>query len=520
MTRYIVTAAPPNPNGDLHLGHLAGPFLGADVQARYLRGAGHQVAHVSYIDEHSCYVPRRARELSAGAYETAHLLGTRIEQTLAMGHMAPDLVARPHRDAEHDAVILENFGRLWQAGALYCAPDEVYWCATCSVYLYEAEIRGACHYCGAASDGFYCEECGRPQTSARLADPKCTGCGGRPEVGRHQRIFFPLEDYRDRLRAYFADRPTRPRLRAYLDMMFAEPLPATPVSRAGSYGVAVPDPAWQGHYLDTWFCGLFGYLAATRLAAQVAQLPAAAGGWQGEDVEVLEFLGFDCSFSHAVLWVAMAMALGDLALPAKINTNEFYRLEGGKFSTSRGHAIWGGQFLASVPADSLRFHLCLTGPETEQTNFSMAEFATTVRTVLVDGLERLLDRFDDSRPSTRAANSDLAHLLDSVRKETAASLEPAWFSPAQAAQAVCAALADPALAALVEEATPAGRRAGLVRLAWLLEPFLPGWSSDILRALDDSFPAVRAVATAAGQRQRRLTVAGVAFEVRSLALDG
>ena len=519
MTRYIVTAAPPNPNGDLHVGHLSGPFLGADVQARYLRGAGRDVVHVSYIDEHSCYVKRRARELSAGPFETAQLLGSRIEQTLAMAYMSPDIVGRPHRDPGHDAAVSAYFLRLWRSGNLYTATDDVYWCPTCAIYLYESEIRGACHYCAAPSDGFYCEECGQPQTSGRLADPICTACHTRPEVRQHERIFFSMEPYRRRLRAYFAHRPIRPRLRGYLDLMLDKPLPDTPISRFGDYGIPVPDPAWEGHYLDTWFSGLFGYIAATRLAGEVMQLPAAVGDWQLGDVEILEFLGIDCSFSHAILWVAAAMALGDLALPAKINTNEFYRLEGGKFSTSRGHAVWGGRLLAEVPADSLRFHLCLTGPEVTQTNFSMAGFAATTQTVLVNGLEQFLVRFDDRCPGS-GGDGDLLNTLDAWGKEVAGHLEPAWFSPARAAEVIRNQLADrSALEELVAQASPEGRRAGLVKLARMLEPLTPGWSSDILGALDGDFPALQAATLASGGPHHTVTVAGVPVAVRRLGIS-
>ncbi|MDT0261444.1 class I tRNA ligase family protein [Jatrophihabitans lederbergiae] len=519
MTRYIVTAAPPNPNGDLHLGHLSGPFLGADVQARYLQGQGHSVLHVSYIDEHSCYVPRRARELGADPYETARALGTRIEQTLALGHMLPGFVGRPHRGAHHDLLVTRHFSQLWDRGCLQVAEDDVYWCSTCEHYLYEAEMRGSCHHCGAASDGFYCEECGRPQTSGQLREAYCTTCGSIPTLRRHRRIFFPLDKYRHTLTDYFRDRPLRPRLRQYLDLMLSEPLPATPISRIGEYGIGVPLEEWAGHYLDTWFSGYFGYLAAAELAARTSghETP----DWADDEAQVLEFFGFDCSFSHAVLWTALAMALGTVPTPAQLNTNEFYRLEGAKFSTSRGHAIWGGEFLTTVPADSLRFHLCLTGPETKQTNFSRRAFADTTRDVLVGGLQCLLARFDDATlaPTPGATDAELLERVDSWRSEVGASLEPAHFSPAAAAESIRCHVTDASLAALVDSAGGSARLTALRQIAGLAHPLMPGWTNDVLTAIDPAYPQLAAFSTSPGRTPYRLTVGATPIEIRSLALD-
>ncbi|HTZ43399.1 MAG TPA: class I tRNA ligase family protein [Jatrophihabitans sp.] len=518
MTRYIVTASPPNPNGDLHLGHLSGPFLGADVQARYLKNQGHDVTHVLYIDEHSCYVPRRARELGADAHETAHVLGSRIEQTLALANMTPDLCGRPHRDGWHDEIVQRYFSRLWDAGKLAVTETDVYYCPVDDCYLYEAEIRGACHHCHAPADGFYCEECGRPQESGRLADGHCTRCGGEPELRSHRRISFPLEDYRQQLTEYFSELPMRPRLREYLDRMFAQPLPDTPISRIGDYGVPVPLADWQGHYLDTWYSGIWGYIAATEGAHRVANRGIGEAAWSQPDTEVHEFLGFDCSFSHAILWPAFALALG-LPLPVRFNTNEFYKLEGGKFSTSRGYAIWGGEFLSRVPADSLRYHLCLTGPEIEQTNFAMVDFEKTVAETLVDGLQVIVRAFDDAA-CTGGADGTLAGLVAALGAEVGEQLAPRAFSPAAAAAAIreFAVTRRAEVLAAVGSASPGARRQALAELALIVEPIMPGWAGDLLAGLDDDRSKLAALALTPGQGGTPLTVDGRRLSVRALDL--
>jgi methionyl-tRNA synthetase len=445
--RVVITSAPPNPNGDLHLGHLSGPFLGADVLSRYLRQTGHDVSYVGYCDDYSCYVPRRGEELGLGAYETAHLFGDRMQQTLALANMSHDYFAHPLREPLHKETVQRFFGELWESGAFQVLDLPAYWCDTCDRYLYEAEMRGLCQHCAAPADGFYCEECGLPQDTAGLAEAFCTRCKNTPETRRLQRIVFPLEDYRERLREFYDGRPMRPRLREYLDDMLSRPLPLTTVSREADYGVPVPLPEWEGHILDTWYSGIWGYLAATRSYAHAVGGPQAPDGleaWTDPTTRVYEFIGFDCSFSHALLWPALFLAHGGVTLPDQVVTNEFYRLEGDKFSTSRNHAIWGNEYLRRVPADQLRFYLCLTGPERVQTNFQAADFRENVNRILVDGLQVWLDSIvarvnDDFAGTVPAAGggdhaSAFAKQVGTLRADVAAVLEPDVFSPQAAAQ--------------------------------------------------------------------------------------
>ncbi|MGW0393164.1 methionine--tRNA ligase [Streptomyces sp. NPDC003042] len=501
MTSYVVTSAPPNPNGDLHLGHLSGPFLGADVLSRHLRQRGHDVRYVGYSDEHSCYVPRRAAEIGSTAHPTAKLFGDRMEETLSLGAMHHDWFTRPLTDSTHTEFVQRFFLELWESGALEVQELPVFHCAPCERYLYEAEVRGECQFCAEPSDGVYCEACGLPQSPAGLAAPKCTACWNAPETTTLRRIVFPLERYRERLEAYYADARSkaewRPRLISYLEGLFERDLPDTAISREADYGIPVPLPGWEGHILDTWFSGIWGYVAGTaRLAEAAGDTSEWERLWTDADTRVVNFIGFDCSFSHAVLWPALLLAQGELTLPSQVVINEFYRLEGDKFSTSRGHAIWGGDFLRRVNADALRFHLCLTGPEREQNNFSMKEFADTVSTVLADGIERWTDTaldllaqdFDSVVPGA-APTGPLAAERAALPGETAAALGAETFSPQRAAAALATAV-DRAGADLLELARLrvtgpreeyAGRLAAqlelLAAVAVTAAPLMPGWSA-------------------------------------------
>ncbi|KPI06404.1 Methionine--tRNA ligase [Actinobacteria bacterium OV450] len=502
MTSYVVTSAPPNPNGDLHLGHLSGPFLGADVLTRHLRQRGHDVRYVGYSDEHSCYVPRRAAEIGSTAYPTAKLFGDRMEETLSLGAMHHDWFTRPLTDSTHTEFVQRFFLELWESGALEVQELPVFHCAPCDRYLYEAEVRGECQFCAEPSDGVYCEACGLPQDPAGLAAPRCTACWNAPRTTTLRRIVFPLERWRERLRAYYADAQAkaewRPRLISYLDGLFERALPDTAISREADYGIPVPLPGWEGHVLDTWFSGIWGYAAGT---ARVAEANGDRSQWErlwtDPETRIVNFIGFDCSFSHAVLWPALLLAQGELTLPAQVVINEFYRLEGDKFSTSRGHAIWGGEFLRRVNADALRFHLCLTGPERAQNNFSMKEFADTLSTVLAGGLERWTDTvldllaqdFDSVVPAAGPADGPLAAERAALPGQIAAALGAEAFSPQRAADVLATVIeradADLRELALLRVSGPreeyAGRLAAHVELlaavAVTAAPLMPGWSA-------------------------------------------
>lgn len=512
MSTYIVTSAPPNPNGDLHLGHLSGPFLGADVLSRHLRQRGHEVRYVGYSDEHSCYVPRRAAEIGSTAYETALTFGSRMEETLSLGAMRHDWFTRPLTDAGHTEIVQRFFTSLWEQGKLEVHELPVFYCTECARHLYEAEVRGECQFCGDPSDGVYCEACGLPQEPAGLAAPRCTSCLQEPELRTLERICFPLETYRRQLLDYYeraqARAEWRPRLRAYLRTLFDRELPVTPVSRLADYGIPVPLADWDGHILDTWFSGIFGYVAATaRLTAAQGQPELWEEQWTDPATRIVNFIGFDCSFSHAVLWPALLMAQGELTPPSQVVTNEFYRLEGQKFSTSRDHAVWGGEFLRRVPADALRFHLCLTGPEREQTNFAAKEFADTVGTVLVEGVEQwartaltlLSESFGAVVPETGQHAGPLTEVLAGLPDGIATALAAESFSPQAAAAslagAVDTAVGDlPELRRLRDDSGRAPDRAAyaqrlvthleaLALVTSLAAPLMPNWSAFLAKQL-------------------------------------
>jgi methionyl-tRNA synthetase len=481
----LVTAAPPNPNGDLHLGHLAGPFLGADVLTRYLRQRGRRVLYASYTDDLSPFVLRKAEEIDRKPEATAYLYGRRMEQTLSLASMLPDYYEHPFREPIHVRTINAFFQRLWQSGKLEVGETSAFYCARCRRYLYEAHVRGRCQFCAAPSDGFYCEECALPQEPAGLR--RCIRCDRTPKIRRIRRIVFPLDRHADALETYYASVSWRPRLLEFCHDLLRRGLPPAPISRLSAYGARVPLPGWRGHILDTWYSGICGYIAATRAyAAANGEADSRNGWWDEPSVEVVHFIGFDCSFSHAVLWPALLIAHGEVALPRTIVTNEFYRLEGEKFSTSRGHAIWGADFLRDNDADLTRLYLCLTNPESEQTSFARGDYDRFVETI-----GPRLRRIAAAAGSTGAEDRDGPALAAARRlpARVAGALEPEAFSLRAAAAALVEGI-EAVDAALSEYAALPREVAAAVAAA--AAPVLPRWTARLWSDLGLGFADAQA----------------------------
>lgn len=503
--KVLITCAPPNPNGDLHLGHLSGPFMGADVLRKYLAARGVPVTYVAYTDDHSCYVPRRGAELDWEARTTAFRYTQRIEQTLGLAGMLPDYYEHPHREPLHDLLVHEHFLRLWDNAVITEQEIPTPYCRTCDCYLYEAYIRGLCRLCRAPSDGTYCEECGQPQEPGGVLEGHCVTCGSVPEERRSVRLVVPLAPFAERLTALYDASPWRERVLDFCRTTVANGLPVVPISRESDYGLPVPLEGWQGHVLDTWFSGIFGYIAATAAYDRAMGNPEQwRSTWQDPETELVHFIGSDCSFSHAVLWPSLMMGLDNYITPKHVISNEFYTLDGAKFSTSRNHAIWGFDFLREAAPDAVRMHLCLTAPEEQKSDFRLADFDRTVNTLLVGGLEdwatavlELLAKEHGSvMPETVRGRrpGDLQALAEQLPTELARHLEPETFSLRRAASRLTE-VVGLAAAALrrFQESPPAdpAEAAGVVAahaellgvVAAVSTPIMPNWSRHATRQL-------------------------------------
>ncbi|MDH6575017.1 class I tRNA ligase family protein [Kitasatospora sp. MAP5-34] len=447
----LVTAAPPTPNGDLHLGHLSGPYSGADIHIRAHRLRNNGGLFLTGSDVHQSYVPTKARRDGADPLEMAAGFADEIARIFASAGFAPDSYVRPQHSELHRTIVREFFGRLHARGALRARTEPALFCGDCDRYLFEAHLTGKCPHCGAASDGNSCENCALPNQCTDLVDPLCNACGGTPVERPVQRLVFPLSEYADQLRAFHAATDMSPQLEALCADMIERGLPDIPVSHPTDWGIEMPVPGFEDQRIYVWAEMMPGYFAELAEALHGAgQAPESwRTVWNDPDTEIVQFFGFDNGYFHALLQPALLMAYDpSYRLPRALVTNEFYQLGTSKFSTSRRHAIWANDLLAAVPADAARFVLSHDRPENERTSFSWARFHELVDTELagtwqhwLTGLfSRIEAQADGLVPQASEASRSQAQflrLLDRIAEDCLLAYSAASFSPRRATRILC-----------------------------------------------------------------------------------
>lgn len=379
--RVLVTATPPTPNGDLHVGHLSGPYLGADIYCRYLKLRGVECRYITGADDHQSYTAFKGEQLGWTAARVADHFGEAMFKTLEAAEIFPDVYARPRISEFHIPYVQEFFRRLHASGKLVVKKTPSLFCRKCDRYVFEAFISGKCPHCLAGSGGNACEDCGQPNDCVDLVDPVCKTCGGRPEIVSMERVYFPLAPYAEQLKRYYQSANMNPHLRSLCEQMLRQGLPEIALTHHTNWGIPVPLAGFEDQRIYVWFEMAPGFLAATQeLTRKSGDVADWADYWKQPGSSIVHFFGFDNGYFFAVLFPALFLAYDPgIKLPDTFVTNEFYRLDGLKFSTSRNHAIWGRELLKESTPDTVRFYLAYTNPEREQSNFTREDFYSTVQ---------------------------------------------------------------------------------------------------------------------------------------------
>jgi len=393
IARSVVFGSPPNPNGNLHLGHLAGPYLSADVFIRHQRLLGKEAYFLLGTDDNQSWTASMAAQLGETPQGTADRFAAKIDGTLKAAQLDVEVFYRPNSSPHHQRIVNETVERLHAAGHLVPRDAPAPFCTTCDTFLFEVAVAGGCPHCKTPTYGNGCETCGLPNDCVDLIDPTCKTCGNTPEARPLRRLYFPLELHREWLEAYLAATPMPSQQRALCRrLMEQSPLPEVVSSHRTDWGLPVPLAGFDGQCVSAWLEMAPGYLAATQ------QLCDHLGGgswrdwWSGGDAQVVMFFGSDNCWNHTLFYPALLHALDpSLRAPRAFVSNHLYRLEGKKFSTSRGHAVWGSDLVGETSADVVRFYLGYTSPEHEATNFAMADFRAFVRDELVGSWQQWLN---------------------------------------------------------------------------------------------------------------------------------
>lgn len=368
--KIIVTITPPTPNGDLHLGHLSGPFLSADVFARRMKQLGHDAIVVSYTDDYQSYLPRKTTPLLRKPFEYARLVREMMLQSMASAEIYLDYFM-PSSRCDNFAQSAEHYYQLVQH-QVHVQERKSFYCSSCDVYGYEGFGRTNCNWCGTSSDANQCEHCARMPDIDKIEHMTCMSCHQEmSEVTVPQHVWEIGQNYTDVAKEHKGI-SKRACLENYLEEALDNVQESWGITRPGDAGLELT--CLDSKPLHTWFMGLAGYRSAVKTLLEQDPERGEFTQWWHPDTQLVHFLGYDCSYSHAVGYVSQQLHDKEGPGIGHFITNRFLKLDGDDFSTSRGHAIWIKDITSQYPADAVRLYTALNAPETEVANFSVKDF--------------------------------------------------------------------------------------------------------------------------------------------------
>jgi methionyl-tRNA synthetase len=391
--RSTVTAALPYANGPIHIGHLAGCYLPADIYVRYLRLKGEEVAFVCGSDEHGMAITMKARKEGVTPREIVDRYHEMMRDALAGFGVQFDIYSRTS-SPKHAEVASNFFQTLYEKGVFEARETDQYYDPEAEQFLADRYITGTCPKCQAAGAyGDQCEKCGSTLNPTDLINPTSTLSGAAPEMRKTTNWFLPLDKLAPELRTYIESHPewksnVYGQCKSWLDA--GDGLQPRSMTRDLDWGVPVPVDGADGKVLYVWFDAPIGYITATQ------ELFGAdwEKWWKDEDTRLVHFIGKDNIVFHCLIFPAILMQHGGYILPQDVPANEFLNLEGQKLSTSRNWAVWLHEYLADFPGkqDSLRYALCATMPETKDNDFTWSDFQQRNNSELVAILGNLVNR--------------------------------------------------------------------------------------------------------------------------------
>jgi methionyl-tRNA synthetase len=391
--RIFIGVAWPYANGQLHLGHIAGAYLPADIFARFHRARGNEVLMVSGSDEHGTPITIKADQEGKTPAEIADRYHRDFLESWKELGISWDLYTTT-RTENHAAVVHDMFNTLLKNGYIYKDTTSQPYCPKCQRFLPDRYVEGICPYCGdKGARGDECENCGKPLNAAELKEPRCRHCGTPPEFRETEHFFFKLSAFNDKLLDWVqAQSHWRSNVRNFTLGFLKEGLNDRAITRDIDWGIKVPVPGFENKRFYVWFENIIGYLSASKEWAQRRGDPEKwRRFWEG-DAKGYYFIGKDNITFHTMNWPAELMGYGGLNLPYDVPANEFLTIESKKGSKSRNWAIWLPDYLSRYDPDPLRYVLSINMPETSDTDFSWREFVRRNNDELVATWGNLVNR--------------------------------------------------------------------------------------------------------------------------------
>lgn len=441
MSKTTITAALPYANGPVHIGHLAGVYIPADIYARFMRNKGKEVLFICGSDEHGVPITLRAKKEGITPQDVVDRYHNIIQDSFQKLGISFDIYSRTssktHKDTAQDF-----FTRLYEKGVFKEISSEQFFDPETKQFLADRYITGDCPKCGATGAyGDQCEKCGATLSPMELKNPKSALSGSVPELRETTNWYLPLDEIqKDFLDDYIDSKKGdwRSTVFGQCKSWLNDGLRERAMTRDLDWGIPVPIKSAEGKVLYVWFEAPIGYISATR-----ELIPDSWEEWWTGDSELVHFIGKDNIVFHCIIFPAMLHLRGDgYVTPSKVPANEFLNLEGQKISTSRNWAVWLNEYLEELPnrQDELRYVLTSIAPETKDSEFTWKDYQTRVNSELVGILGNfanrvlvLIKKYYDGRIPSYDRIQDLTHLSTEYIKPITEKLNSFKFRDAQTA---------------------------------------------------------------------------------------
>ena len=389
--RYLITAALPYANGPVHIGHLAGCYLPADIYVRYLRAQNRDVKFVGGSDEHGVPITIRALKEGITPQDVVDRYHAIIKESMAQIGISFDIYSRTSNKVHHETASA-FFKKLYDDGLFEEKETEQYYDETTKTFLADRYIVGTCPVCANTNAyGDQCEKCGSDLSPEQLINPRSALSDATPIKKKTKHWYFPLQNYEPWLKEWLIEGHKEWKNNVYgqCKSWLDNGLQPRAMTRDSNWGIKVPVEGAEGKVLYVWFDAPIGYISATKELT-----PNWADYWCKEDTKLVHFIGKDNIVFHCIIFPAMLKAHGGFVLPDNVPANEFLNIEGEKVSTSRNWAVWVHEYIKDFEGceDVLRYVLCANAPETKDNDFTWKDFQDRNNSELVSIFGNFVNR--------------------------------------------------------------------------------------------------------------------------------
>ena len=444
--RYTITAALPYTNGPIHIGHLAGVYVPADIFARYQRLKNNEVAFICGSDEHGVAISIKAKKEHTTPQTIIDKYHAIIKQSFADFGISFDNYSRTSLPIHHQTAS-DFFRKLYEQGDFIEEISEQLYDEEAHQFLADRFVIGTCPKCGnPEAYGDQCERCGSSLNATDLIDPKSSITGSKPTLKATKHWFLPLNRYQEFLEKWILEghkNDWKPNVYGQVKSWLDDELKPRAVTRDLDWGIPVPVDGAEGKVLYVWFDAPIGYISSTKEWAE-REGKDWRPFWQDKDTELVHFIGKDNIVFHCIIFPAMLKAEGSYILPTNVPANEFLNLEGNKLSTSKNWAVWLHEYLQDFPnqQDVLRYALTANAPETKDNDFTWKDFQARNNNELVAIFGNFINRvavltqkyYEGEVPAAgvlNATDSETLQQLSELTQKIEQSLERYRFREAQ-----------------------------------------------------------------------------------------